>query len=145
MKAIKYFSILLIFLAVSSCNLFRKSGASNHIETESSYNIVSQSEFLSEEGEPRSKIEGYVFDDYSKNHVSYGFVLSAENDQYRTTIDSVGYFGLLLPPGTYQFKISSVGNKDLVTEPIKLDENTQTQLKIFLGSDIMYDSEKKPN
>lgn len=70
--------------------------------------------------------------------------MSIENDQYHTTIDSVGYFSLLLPSGTYQFKITSVGNKDLVTDPIKLNENTQTQLKIFLGSDIMYESEKKP-
>lgn len=145
MKAIKCFLILLIFLAVSSCNLFRTSGASSRIETEGSYSIVSQSEFSNEqEKKPISKIEGYVFDDYSKNHVSYGFVLSIENDQYHTTIDSVGYFSLLLPPGTYQFKITSVGNKDLVTNPIKLNENTQTQLKIFLGSDIMYESEKKP-
>lgn len=75
MKAIKCFSFLLIFLAVSSCNLFRTSGASNRIETEGSYSIVSQSEFSNEQGEkPISKIEGYVFDDYSKNHVSYGFV-----------------------------------------------------------------------
>ncbi|GIV44935.1 MAG: hypothetical protein KatS3mg035_2111 [Bacteroidia bacterium] len=145
MKATKCFSILLIFLLVSSCNLFRTSGTSSRIETEGSYTIVSQSTFSSKQGEPTSKIEGYVFDDYSKNPVSYGFVISIENDQYRTIIDSLGYFNLILPPGTYKFKFSSVGNKELVTEPIRLNENTQTQLKVYLGSDIMYKSEKKPN
>ncbi|MEL7005564.1 MAG: hypothetical protein AAFN93_22960, partial [Bacteroidota bacterium] len=120
MKGIKYFLFFLIFIAVSSCNLFRTSAASSRIETEGSYSIVSQSEFSNElVKKSTSKIEGYVFDDYSKNHVSYGFVLSIENAQYHTTIDSAGYFSLLLPHGTYQLKITSVGNKDLVTGPIK--------------------------
>lgn len=143
MQAAKFFSNFLVFLFVSSCTLFKKSGTNGRIQTEGSYIIVSQSIFSIEQKEPKSKIEGYVFDDFSKNPVSYGFVLSIENDQYQTKIDSVGYFSLLLPPGMYKFKISSVGSKNLVTEPIKLFENTQTQLKIFLGSDIMYESEKK--
>jgi hypothetical protein len=54
----------------------------------------------------------------------------------------MGYFSLLLPSGTYRFKITSVGNKDLITGPIELNENTQTQLEVYLGSDIMYESEK---
>lgn len=145
MQAAKLFSILLIFLFVSSCTLFKKSRSSGRIETEGSYTIVSQSAFSSEQEKLSSKIEGFVFDDNSKVPVSYGFVFSIDDNQYRTTIDSVGYFYLLLPPGMYQFKITSVGNKDLVTEPIRLNENTQTQLKVYLGSDIMYQSGKKQN
>ncbi len=143
MQAAKFISILLIFLFVSSCTLFKKSRSSGRIETKGSYTILSQSAFSSEQEKLSSKIEGFVFDDYSKVPVSYGFVFSIDDNQYRTTIDSAGYFYLLLPPGMYQFKITSVGNKDLVTEPIRLNENTQTQLKVYLGSDIMYQSDKK--
>lgn len=145
MEAIKHLAILLIVLSVSSCSIFRKSSANSRIETESSYRIVSQTEYIGNEGESKTKIEGYVFDDYSREPVSYGYVFSIENDQYRTSIDSTGYFSLLLPSGTYSFKITSVGNKNLVTEPIKLSDSTKTQLKIYLGSDIMYETERKPN
>lgn len=145
MQTAKFISILLIFLFVSSCTLFTKSRSCGRIETKGSYTIVSQSAFSSEQEKLSSKIEGFVFDEYSKVPVSYGFVFSIDDNQYRTTIDSVGYFYLLLPPGMYKFKITSVGNKDIVTEPIRLNENTQTQLNVYLGSDIMYQSDKKQN
>jgi hypothetical protein len=145
MQAAKNFSILLVFLFVSSCNLFKKGGSGGRIETEGSYIVVGQSTFSSGQEKLSSKIEGFVFDDYSKTSLSCGFVFTIDDTQYRTIIDSAGYFYMLLTPGTYQFKITSVGNKDLVTEPIRLNDNTQTQFKVYLGSDIMYQSGKKSN
>lgn len=80
MRTIKHYTFLLIVLSVSSCSVFRKSIADNHIETEGSYEIVSQKKYITNEGEPNNKIEGYVFDDYSREPVSYGYVFSIENN-----------------------------------------------------------------
>ena len=127
-----------MMLVVSSCNLFISLKTRNHIETEGSYVVVSKSIYSSKQGEPTCKVEGNVFDDYTKYPVNYGWVTLLENDQYKAQIDSLGYFNLLLPPGTYKLKFSSAGNKEFITEPIRLNENTRTQLKVYLGSDIMY-------
>ena len=136
-KTIIFFALPLL---MGSCSLFKKSTSNSRIEPKGSYIIVSQTK-LSQNKEFIGEIEGYVFDDYSKTPISYGYVVSVDKESYKTTIDSVGYFQISLPPNTYKLKITSVGNKELTTDTIRVREGFTTRLDVYLGSDIMFEKE----
>lgn len=100
------------------------------ITTNGRYKIVGQ-HAISLKG---AQVQGQVFDEYSKEAVSYGH-LSFNDSVSHTLIDSLGFFNHYVEAGRYQIGVYSVGNKDFHIKNLKLEEGTCTVMKIYLGTE----------
>ena len=135
-------SLFFLFFVLSTCSLIRKNGISQHIKTEGKYKILSSEKDTSISLDS-SLVIGYVLDEYSKSPVSYGYATLLNHNTKGILIDSSGNFKLRVIPGEYKLKISSFSNIDLITDTIVLNNGYKTKIKIFLGSNIMYDTDIK--
>lgn len=68
------------------------------------------------------------------------FEIWIENSDYRTTNDTIGYYSLKMPPGTYTIKCQSTGNNwERLIERVKnidILKNTKTEIDFFIGYTI---------
>ena len=74
-----------------------------------------------------------MFDECTKIPISWGVVVINSDVANRTFIDTSGYFSISVAPGTYELKFGSPGNFDLITDSIRIKQNSQISLRVFLG------------
>lgn len=137
----KYIAILSLLLVSFSCSILKKNNNNGGVDTKGKYEIINRKKITTTENN-LALVSGHVFDEHSKKAISYGYVIAKNQEDIKTTIDSTGHFQLSLPSGSYEFKISSVGNKDLTTNSIVIQSNEEVVMNVYLGTSIIYETKQ---
>ncbi|MBK6482166.1 MAG: hypothetical protein IPG01_03300 [Chitinophagaceae bacterium] len=135
---LRLFVIVIFMFGINSCRIFHISG-SNTIITEGQYTILS----LKENGLLKDSclITGYIFDRRINYPVEHVFIRLNEQKMLSET-DSMGYFSIKCNPGIYILKVISAGYFTLETSPIDLKPNTVLEMKIDLGSEVQFETNR---
>lgn len=136
----KIIQIILISIIIGGCNVFHcKSAKSHWVLTKGHYIIESQVSFSKDSIGENSIIRGVIYDEYTGYINPYGYCKPfLNNDSSFARIDSIGNFELMIKSGKQRIGFYQ-GNSSLVTDTINFERNSITTMRVYMGSNIMYD------
>lgn len=125
------FALSLVFL--NGCVAIKKHPKKEVVE--GSYEVIRQEKY--EVGGENALVVGSVYDKRTGTPLGYTSIHIKEIEK-GVLADTLGRFSFEVPSGIYKIEVSMVGNSVLITEPIKLESDTRTEIRFNLGTVVEY-------